>query len=837
MGGFQKNLTFVLLALVLVTMSSCAGFKLGSGKTLGLFDYVNENNTQKVREIYGFDIDANMRDKDGRTPLHIAAQKDLADIAALLLQRNADANAIDNEGNTPLHLALSHDAGATTTLLARNGADIFAMNQVGLAPVDLAFQKGEFTFASLVSPETIGRANAEGITLLHYAAKKGNPEMAQVLLKAGASTRALDARGLSPLDTALTSGDSLGHAKVAKALIEAGSPSPKNSTFSYVSTVWAPGASGGAAGFEGGASALHLAAVRNHGGIAELLIQGGAALETTDKGAATPLLRAAELGNASMVELLASKGASVNARDSLEDSAIHKALLSPQIGDTLAVLLNYKALPSQKNKAGDSPLHLLVKSSLPVSHAKALLDAGADTSSRDAKGNSPLLLALQSKQKELAQAIVLAGGGIFDQNAKGESPLSQGVMQGPEMLAWLVPSRLIDASDGDGDGLLHYAVRTGEYTESLQFLINLGAKVNAPNRFGQTALHLAIQGKEPKMVKSLILNSADIYQIDNQGRSPLDLLFTQEMVLIEPFLVKDILDRRDSNGQTPLFYAVKLGRLDLVRSIMAKGVDLSFKNNVGATVLHQAIRYGQGSIMAELIRAGASPDHADALGNTSLHYMVQWSQQALADGLFAARSNLEARNTLGRSAFHEAVRLGNYSLVSYLLNKGANVLSRDNNGRTPLFDALAQKDTKIIMLLLDQGKQVTQRDNNGNTVLHEAVGFANKDINDTLLARGADLFAENAQGKTPIHLALEGDLGALRALIGRDAINKVNNQGNSPLHLAAGTETSSAHIDWLLSLGPDLNNRNKLGKTALDLAKESKREALQKKIESAMVRP
>lgn len=836
MGGIQKIWGFLVLGASILAVNSCAGFKLGDTRPMGLFDYVSGNNTQKVREIYGFDIDANMRNKDGQTPLHIAASKDLSDIAALLLQRQANVNASDILGNTPLHLALTTDAFATATLLARSGADIFATNLEGLAPVDIAFAKGEATFASLVSPETIGRANADGITLLHYAARKGNPEMALVVLKAGASTRALDAKGLNPLDLALASGDGPGHARVAKLIIEAGSPAPKNLLYSYVATVWAPGASG-AAGFEGGASALHLAAIRNHLGIAEVLIQGGAALESTDKGAATPLLRAAELGNARMVSLLASRGASVNARDVLEDSPIHKALLSPTIGETLAVLLNFKALPSTKNKAGDSPLHILVKNNLPVSHAKALLDAGADTSVRDAKGNSPLLLALVSKQKELAQAIVLAGGGIFDQNSKGESPLQQGVLQGPEMLAWLVPAKLIDASDGDGEGLLHYAVKSGEYIESLQFLINLGAKVNAANRFGQTPLHLAILGKQPKMMKSLILNSADIYQLDLQGRSPLDILFTQEIVIIEPFLVKDILDRRDSNGQTPLFYAVKLGRLDLVKAIMAKGVDLSYKNNVGATVLHQAVRFGQGTIMTELIRAGASPDHADALGNTSLHYMVQWSQQALADGLFAARSNLEAQNTLGRSPFHEAVRLGNYSLVSYLLNKGANVLSRDKDGRTPLFDALAQKDTKIIMLLLDQGRQVTQRDNNGNTVLHEAIRFANKDINDTLISRGSDLFAENAQGKTPIHLALEADLSALKALITRESINKVNNQGNSPLHLAANTETTTAHIDWLLSQGPDLNNRNKLGKTALDLAKENKREALVKKIESALVRP
>lgn len=49
-------------------------------------------------------IDVNVVDKDGRTPLHHAAQRGYVDLAEYLIKIGADVNSVDNFKNTPLHL-------------------------------------------------------------------------------------------------------------------------------------------------------------------------------------------------------------------------------------------------------------------------------------------------------------------------------------------------------------------------------------------------------------------------------------------------------------------------------------------------------------------------------------------------------------------------------------------------------------------------------------------------------------------------------------------------------------------------------------------------------------
>jgi ankyrin repeat protein len=61
------------------------------------------------------------KDKDGLTPLHIAAWKGRAAVVELLLSHKADVNARDADGETPLHYATPASSKDVRNLLRQHG--------------------------------------------------------------------------------------------------------------------------------------------------------------------------------------------------------------------------------------------------------------------------------------------------------------------------------------------------------------------------------------------------------------------------------------------------------------------------------------------------------------------------------------------------------------------------------------------------------------------------------------------------------------------------------------------------------------------------------------------
>ena len=170
-----------------------------------------------------------------------------------------------------------------------------------VSPVLDAAKRGdvELLRAELRSGADVNTAEGDGFTGLHWAAKTGNREVAEVLIAAGADIRATTRLGShQPLHVAAAAGQ----AEVADALLAAGAPVDALT--------------------ETGARAIHFAAASGSPATLGVLAANGADLDAVEpQWGQTPLMFAAAVGRTAATEALLAAGADPGVTASVLDVA------------------------------------------------------------------------------------------------------------------------------------------------------------------------------------------------------------------------------------------------------------------------------------------------------------------------------------------------------------------------------------------------------------------------------------------------------------------------------------------------------------------------------------
>lgn len=159
-----------------------------------------------LEDSYLFD----QRDINERIPLHTAAESGSLECVDSLLRCKTlltYANDRDKQGMSPLHLAASNKHMETCKLLLRKGSDVASLNSHQRTPLHLAVQAGSLeTVRLLLSPmlpNTLEIKDADGNTPLHIACWLNRLEILRFFLDQGADVTALNNENKTCLDVAI----------------------------------------------------------------------------------------------------------------------------------------------------------------------------------------------------------------------------------------------------------------------------------------------------------------------------------------------------------------------------------------------------------------------------------------------------------------------------------------------------------------------------------------------------------------------------------------------------------------------------------------------------------
>jgi ankyrin repeat protein len=212
---------------------------------------------------------------------------------------------------------------------------------------------------------------------------------------------------------------------------------------------------------------------------------------------------------------------------------------------------------------------------------------------------------------------------------------------------WLRPSpdismnldnRPLPLSETDRE--LIQAVRNDNADEAFR-LLEVGAKINAMDSSGATAIKAAIALNRVKMVHRFLETNKDplLFRRDN---SLLIYAIIQNRLEITQELLKSGADvnKADRNGCTPLMYAIDRNHATVARSLLRAGADVNRVNRYGETPLMQAATVGRPDMISLLLDAGADPGIVSPVGETAMSIAQRKNRRLVISLLVNAGSPL-----------------------------------------------------------------------------------------------------------------------------------------------------------------------------------------------------
>ncbi|XP_065336620.1 uncharacterized protein LOC135937396 [Cloeon dipterum] len=559
-----------------------------------------DRNLSCVRYLLKEGIDLGFKNVKGQSHLHLAAE--LYDIKALQIWENlgGDLNFRDQTGSTAMHVAIEKGHFKFMEKLVELGADVNATNSNEETALHIASAKGcRHTVDCLLKKMAdVNQRDDKGKTALHHAAANSvyRLDLVKNLLKHGASLTMTDNEGKNVLHHAIECKNEIVQPRHC-------TPPPmvnfKSSFHQQPHSPWSMtnfrdrsfGHTSAYEDYDEFENMLRTEVISNDDVIHWLVDQNCVDLNARNNLGETLLILALKKFRWKIVSFLLTKDVDVNIQDEKGKTALHHAA-----------------------------------NSFDLDSVRRLIENGADLKLTDKKGKNSLHHAyygtifdfIFEKNRDLAKAKLINGNTILHWAAKRD-------IVSNSLFSWLKEQNEVElnARNNLNETALLLACKRNKSNFAKQLLLVKGIEMNSIDLEGRTAVHYAAQSRDLDLMRKLFEKGADPSVTDIEGKNVLHHaieVFATFMFIHE--LNGDLVKQRLENGDTILHLAIRSSwKNDVIDWLVEqRQVDLNCTNDSGETALLLACKYSKWELANLLLSKNVDIHAKDSVENTALYY-------------------------------------------------------------------------------------------------------------------------------------------------------------------------------------------------------------------------
>lgn len=554
-------------------------------------------------------------------------------------------------------------------------------------------------------------------------------------------------------------------------------------------------------------------------------------IEARDEKKRTPFYIAIERRNLEAATLLLAQGANpIVSCGSLQLSVLH---IAAERGDVemLKCLLQTKAadLIDAQNAKGDTPLHLAVQAEHDVIIVQ-LLEAGAYHKIKNGRGQTPLELAIVEQKPKITNIIIQTVRGLKKTKLKETEVLHQVVIKqtgeiadlrnGLQTQAQNFKTQLSDMQKTQALELKNALERQEQGFKAQIFnLQQANEKLISDMKSKIEKLEKQLQPVDQDLLFQINSGSLMGVHSDLNDKSLIEAITENNQVLVSRLLalkidrfgnrIVDEVDPQRKGG--PLYWTANCGYVHFIEPLVKAGADINKPDKEGKTPVYIAAQTGNAKVIIELGVARANVNTPDNYGKTPVYAAAENGHAEAICVLSAAGADMETRSKDSKRPVYAAAEHGHAEAICALHRAGANMNGIGNG--MPVFIAAKNGHAEAIRALHAAGANM----NDSDGLMYEKLVFiAAKNGHaaaiTALKAAGADVNAVAQYGdykkQTPIFIAAKnGHAAVITALHEAGANFSVSEFSSTipPLYIAA-KNGHAATITALHAAGVDMKN-------------------------------